>query len=417
MQWQIFLKPALPWVKVRPEGAKFMNGILDGKRERKIKVLHIIKTLNFGGAELNLFNLIQGIDPEQFEMHVGYSSGGEFESRFKEKGIKLFKFSEGNHKIKSLASFVILLRLIFYILKNKINIVQTHTFNAHIWGSIAAKIVGAKIIEHVHDFRYLTPLEFKRRRGVSRQYRYVKYLKNISDIVVVLTKQNYKFLISNKLYAENQVREIKNGVPFPKEMGLRGELKKILQHKLNIAEDSLVILTPCRIAPEKNIDLIFRIAPIVKEECRNAVFIVSGDGPLFEAFKEKCRELNLDSTIKMIGFYSQVYELLSISDIFLLPSFLELHSIALLESLSMKIPVVVSKNVGCNDEFIKSWDNGVLLDPFKDEGWAQVITKLLRDRDLRQSIGQKGYALCKEQFAIKHVAKKFEALYVELAGK
>jgi len=384
---------------------------------KKIKVFHIIKTLNFGGAELNLFNLIQEIDPDQFEMHVGYSSGGEFEAKFKEKGIKLFKFAEGNHKIKSFASLAILLRLIFYFLKNRINIVQTHTFNAHVWGSIAAKIVGAKIIEHVHDFRYLTPVEFERRRGVSRQYKYVKYFKNISDIVVVLTRQNYEFLISNKLYAENQVREIQNGVPFLKGIGSQKELKKILQRKLNLAEDSLIILTPCRIAPEKNVDLIFRIAPLVKKECRNAVFIVSGDGPLFEEFKVKCRELNLDTTIKMIGFYAQVYELLSISDIFLLPSFLELHSIALLEALSMKVPVVVSKNVGCNDEFIKNWDNGVLLDPFKNEGWAEAITKLLRDGKLRQSIGHKGYGLCEERFAIKRVANKFEALYVELTGK
>ncbi|MCK4946997.1 MAG: hypothetical protein KAS46_01360, partial [Candidatus Aureabacteria bacterium] len=73
---------------------------------KKIKVLHLIKTLSLWGAELNLFNLTRHIDPRHFETHIGYSTGGEFEKRFKESGIKLFKFAEGSHKIKSFASFV-----------------------------------------------------------------------------------------------------------------------------------------------------------------------------------------------------------------------------------------------------------------------------------------------------------------------
>ncbi len=381
---------------------------------KKIKVLHLIKTLSLGGAELNLFNLARHIDPRHFETHLGYSTGGEFEKRFKESGIKLFKFAEGSHKIKSVASFVILLRLTIYILRNRIQVIHTHTFNAHIWGSIAAKITGVKIIEHVHDFRYLTPCEFERRRGVSRQNKYVKYLKGVSDIVVVLTRQNYDFLISNKLYGRERIREIQNGIPVSTDISLKEAAKRKLRRDLKLTEKDLVILTPCRIAPEKNIDLIFRVAPIVKNEYQNTVFIISGNGPLFEEYKAKCNDLNLDRTIKMIGFYPQMYDLLSITDVFLLPSFLELHSIALLEALSMKVPVIASRGVGCNDEFIENWCNGVLLDPFTSNGWAEAIIKLFKNKGLRQSIGQKGYELCKDRFDIKDIAKRFEEIYAEL---
>lgn len=384
---------------------------------RKIKVLHLIKTLNLGGAELNLYNLMRAINSEQFEIHIGYSFGGAFESKFQASGIKLFKFAEGNHKIKSFASFVILFRLINYIYKNKIQIVHTHSFNTHIWGGIAAKIMRIKIIEHVHDSRYLTQPELKRRHSNGRNYKYIKYLRNFSDIVIVLTKQNVEFLISNKLYTKNQVREIQNGIPILNEIGAEEELKNKLKYKLNIIENNLVILTHCRIADEKNIDLIFRIAPIVKKEYENVVFIVSGDGPLSEKFKAKCQELKLDTTIKMIGFYPDVYELLSVSDVFLLPSFLELHSISLLEALSMKVPVVVSKKVGCNDEFIENWKNGVLLDPFTSDGWADAIIELLKDIKLRTSIAAEGYKLCKERFNIKDITKKIENIYVELNSK
>ena len=82
----------------------------------------------------------------------------------------------------------------------------------------------------------------------------------------------------------------------------------------------------------------------------------------------------------------------------------------------MKVPVIVSRDVGCNNEFIENWCNGVLLDPFTSNGWAEAVIKLLKDRELRQSIGQKGYELCKERFNVKDIAKKFEEIYAELIG-
>jgi glycosyltransferase involved in cell wall biosynthesis len=383
----------------------------------KIKILHIIKTLNLGGAETNLFNLVQVFDPTKVETHVAYSLGGEIEESFKTRNVKLFKFSLKSNKIKSFATIAIIPRLIRCILRNKIDIVHTHTFNAHIWGSIAAKITKKKIIEHVHDFRYLDPDEFKKRRGISNQYKYVKYLRNLSDIVVVLTKQNADFLIENNLYPKSRIREIQNGIPLPKNHYFVQENRNLIKNKLSISVNNLLILTPARIAPEKNIDLIFRIAPKVVNEVPGAIFLIAGNGPLLKEFEYKVKDARLHNSVKMLGFQSEIYELLGISNILLLPSFLELHSISILEAMSRKIPVVVSRDVGCNNEFITDWENGVLLDPFSDEGWAEALIKLLKVPGLRQKIGEKGYETCTSKFNINNVARKIESLYNELSKR
>lgn len=382
-----------------------------------VKVLHLIKTLNLGGAELNLFNLVREINPKEFEIHVGYSFGGEFEEGFRKEGVRLFKFARGRHKIKSLASLGIIFRIIIYILKNKIDIIHTHTFNAHIWGATAAKLTRRKIVEHVHDSRYLAPDEFKKRREFSRQYKHIKLFGRISDKVIVLTEQNYAFLRDNNLYDESQIRKIHNGIPFSNRENPRSKTDRNLRDKLDIKEDNLIILTPSRLSPEKNVDLIFELAPRVREKYPKAVFIISGDGPLFEEFRKKTQELKLEDTVRMIGFYPQIFDLLEITDIFLLPSLLELHSIAILEALSMKVPVVVSKDVGSNDEFIKDWHNGVLINPFGSDGWAEAIIKLLGDKELRRAIGQRGYELCQNNFDIQDVTRRIERVYVELIGK
>src|ERR1700693_1012346 len=107
----------------------------------KIRVLHVIKTLSLGGAETNLLNLVQAIDRERFEIHVAYSYGGQIEKRFKDAGVRLFKYASKNHKIKSLASFAIVRRLAMYMSEKDIAIVHTHNFNAQFWGLMAAKLV------------------------------------------------------------------------------------------------------------------------------------------------------------------------------------------------------------------------------------------------------------------------------------
>ena len=123
---------------------------------KKIRVLHIIKTLSLGGAETNLLNLVYAMNENQLvEAHVAYSWGGEIEERFLQNGVRLFKYSDENHRIKSLATLGIVFRLAKYILQHDIHIVHTHVFNAHVWGALAARLTGRKVVEHVHDFRYI----------------------------------------------------------------------------------------------------------------------------------------------------------------------------------------------------------------------------------------------------------------------
>lgn len=379
-----------------------------------IRVLHIIKTLGLGGAEVNLLNLLKALDPDTFELHAAYSYGGELESKFKEAGIRLCKYAAKDHKVKSLATIGIVARLAAYILRNKIDIVHTHTFSAHIWGSAAAKLTGRRIIEHVHDFRYLNPDDFARRRGFNNQYKFIRYFKNVSDRVVVLTRQNREFLTGQGLYPADRVREFYNGIPLLQGGADKVGIRRSFCKEFGLADDSLVILTPIRIAPEKNADLIVRIAAQLAKRVPQAVFVIAGDGPLVGKINQDVLDRGLAGHVKLIGYHPDIGRLLDACDVFLLPSFLELHSIAILEAMSKGVPVVISREVGCNSEFIRDWDNGVLLDPFNDAGWADALCALLQNESLRRKIGESGLQTCREKFDIRDAAERFETLYQEL---
>lgn len=376
---------------------------------RKIKVLHLIKTLDLGGAETNLFNLVNAMDVDRVESHVGYSHGGQIESRF--SGIAhLYKYARSSHRIKSPVSAWIVARLSAYVMRHQIDVIHTHNFNAHVWGCLAAKITKRKIVEHVHDFRYLDPAEYRRRHGHARQFKYAKYLKNVSDRVVVLTEQNRRYLLDHGLYPESKIRLIPNGLPPCQARGERAEIRR----RLGLGEATAVILTASRLSDEKNISLVLRVAPRVLAKNPGTVFVVAGSGPLLDALRREAADKGLERGVRFIGFHPDVGELLTASDIFFLPSFLELHSIAILEALDAALPVVVSGDAGCNAEFLRDGENGFLCDPFGDAGWSEALNRLLADADLRRRVGESGRRTCRELFDIRKTASRFEELYAEL---
>ena len=245
------------------------------------------------------------------------------------------------------------------------------------------------------------------------QFEYIKMFKGFSDRVIVLTQQNKDFVIRNRFCPPQNVVLLKNGIPLDRAKPADAGLKE----KWGIPRDHAVFLTPARISGEKNIDLLLKIAPLVAEQWPKVTFLISGDGPLLETYQKRVRDENLQGLVRLIGFYPDTKELLGSAYAMILPSFLELHPISILEALSMKVPVLASENVGCNSEVFHSWIDGVLLDAWAPQDWVKAILELLRNPSLRDSIASNGLRLCEEQFDIRLTAEKIRSIYVELTAK
>ena len=375
---------------------------------KKIRVLHVINTLDLGGAESNLYNLSKGFNSDRYEMHIAYSSGGEYETKFRKSGVPLFKFAERSHRIKSPASLMIIARLMAYILKYKIDIVHTHSFNTHIWGGIAGRLCRTKVIEHVHDARYMDPEEYFQRQGKVTQFYYAPYLKNLSNVTVVLTQQNIDYLVRTLGRRNTQVCLISNGIP-------RIE-PNLEEADLKLPDGSKVILTPSRLSSEKNVRLILDIAPSVIQQTKDAHFVIAGDGPQMEELKQEVAAKKLDQHIHFVGFVPNIKGYLQKAQVFLLPSLLELHSIAILEAMRSRVPLVISEGIGCHDEIFTDRKNALLRDPFSKNGWAEAIIELLESESLTEKISKSAHNLFEKAFVIDHTVRRFEQLYDKLAS-
>ena len=120
---------------------------------------------------------------------------------------------------------------------------------------------------------------------------------------------------------------------------------------------------------------------------------------------------------RFIGFYPELKELLSIASVFIQPTLLELHSITMLEAMSMGVPVLVSKGVGCNDNFITHGVNGFLLDPYNIKEWCDTVIMLLDNNALFQSIAKNERKLIEDKCDIRKTVKNFETIYSQLVQR
>ncbi len=378
-------------------------------------MLHIIKSFKLGGAETNLRNLIAAAS-EGVEPHVAYSVGGAFEDWFRNQDVALFKYAQCDHKVKSFATLAIVIRLAMYIRKEKIQIVHTHNYSSHVWGALAAKLSGAKVVEHVHDFRYEEP-DYNVARGVNpSQFNFVKHTARLSDRLVVLTRNNEAFLRKHRIVTADKVRVMFNGIDTNNQAKVSSEA---IREQLSIGLGRRVVLTAARISKEKNIGFVLDIVHLLRKSPdfdTKTLFLIAGDGPERAALEARVVDEGLSNVVRFIGFYPNVLELLAISEIFLQPTLLELHSITMLEAMVMDIPVLVSKDVGCNNEFITHGIDGFLLDPSNAEIWVEAILKLMADRNRAREIGKAGGVLTKKKCDINNTVEQMEQLYKELAS-
>lgn len=94
------------------------------------------------------------------------------------------------------------------------------------------------------------------------------------------------------------------------------------------------------------------------------------------------------------------------ADAFVLPSFNEAFPLVNLEAMEYKLPIV-STNVGGIPDEVRDGDSGFVVEPKDSNALADAICKLIGDAQLRRKMGDKAYALLRENFTQDHFEKSF----------
>ncbi len=147
-----------------------------------------------------------------------------------------------------------------------------------------------------------------------------------------------------------------------------------------------------------------------------AHLLMVGDGPDLDSAVRLTREYGLEGRVHFLGEQDQVPPLLSIADVFLLPSMQESFGLAALEAMACEVPVVAS-SVGGLPEVIEHGRNGFLLPPGDLEGMAATALSVLTDAALRQRIAATALHTVRKRFCSERIVPMYEAYYEEVLAR
>jgi N-acetyl-alpha-D-glucosaminyl L-malate synthase BshA len=164
--------------------------------------------------------------------------------------------------------------------------------------------------------------------------------------------------------------------------------------------------------PVKRVEAAMEIFHRIRKRVR-AKFLLVGEGPDLSRAMRMAHDLNIGCDVEALGEQEHVIPLLSVSDLFLLPSVTESFGLAALEAMACSVPVVASRAGGL-PEVIEDGVTGFLHPPEDLQGMADSGIALLTDAKLHARFAKASRDRAEEFFCAKRVVPQYEAYYQEV---
>jgi len=349
---------------------------------RDKNILFVITKLELGGAQKQLLNLIKHLDRENNNIFLFTAKSGLLHAEtLSMAGLKVKKsgfLERSPHPLKDLLA---LCELYFFIKRNNIDIVHTHSSKAGILGRIAAWLAKAKGVVHtVHGWSFNDYQPF----FVRELYIFLERLvARVTDILVVVSCHDRTKGIANHIGTIGKYVLIRYGINYSEFAGTdNGNVRK----ELGLTADDLVVGMVACFKPQKAPQDFIKMASLVNEVLPEVKFILIGDGILRKKIEYLIRQLKLQKQIVLLGWRRDIPRILSALDIFVLTSLWEGLPISVLEAMASSKSVVVTDTGGVR-EVVRENETGFLTAPKDIPAMAQRLEILLKDKGLREAYG------------------------------
>jgi N-acetyl-alpha-D-glucosaminyl L-malate synthase BshA len=174
-------------------------------------------------------------------------------------------------------------------------------------------------------------------------------------------------------------------------------------------ERAKIVVHVSNFRPVKRIDAVVSVFDRIRAHVPAHLLLI-GDGPDLGIAYRMARELGLTSVMHAVGAQEEVLSLLSVSDVFLLPSSQESFGLAALEAMACEVPVVAS-NIGGLPEVIEHGVSGFLHPLEALDDMAASAVRLLTDPELHRTVATNACRRVHEHFCADLVVPMYEACY------
>ena len=356
-----------------------------------MRVLHVITTLDVGGAErlmVDLLPRLNNVDDIFVELVVFKGKKTSFYHEIDSNGIKI-KILSKSHGVYNIMNIIKMVPLV-----GKYDIVHTHNTACQFYTAIAHKIVRSKafLVTTEHN-------STNRRRSIKWFKSFDKWMYNCYDAIVCIARQTYVNL-ERYLEDDSQLKIIYNGVDINRFLKPIGSVS---------GKREYIITMVAAYRPQKDFDTLLRAITHLPSNYR--LWIVGGGDPREgERIKSYCTQLDLGDRVDFMGVRSDVPDILEKSDVIVLSSHWEGLSLSSIEGMACGRPFIASDVDGLHEVVDGA---GVLFPEGDDCELASKIRYLCEHPDVYQEVARKCQARAMK-YDISVMADKYLSLYYSL---
>ncbi len=233
----------------------------------------------------------------------------------------------------------------------------------------------------------------------------VAYSIEQSDVVTAVSES-----LRASTYTELGVTHAIDVIPNFLDCGLHRRLHlPDLRRQLARDSNTRLIAHVSNFRPVKRIDAVMHVFARIRRQVPARLLLV-GDGPELGTAYRLGRQLGIADDVEIVGAQEEVLPLLSVSDLFLLPSAQESFGLAALEAMACEVPVVASA-VGGVPEVVEDGVTGFLHAPDDLDGMAASAVALLKDPARHRAVADAARRRVCDRFSADLVVPKYEACY------
>lgn len=377
---------------------------------QKIKILHVSAS-SVGGIGRLVLDIAKFLNKDRFEVSVAFGSEYPLDKEFLKNNIRIYRVGI-SRRMSPLANAKAIYQLYHILKKKKFDIVHTHTSTGGLVGRVASKLSNTPVTIYQAAGYPLHKPQF----SLSKRALFLfleRILNYFTDHYVAVSENLKQQTIEKGIARPEKISVIYHGVDLKSFDYVPCKDKDKLKRELELKHDVSVIGTMGRLDTQKGISFLLMAASIILKLFPETIFLVVGDGPLKPQLEKLSQDLNISNKVLFTGWIDDVPNILSVMDIFCLPSLWEAFGIVLVEAMAMRLPIVAA-NVEGIPEVMKDGETGILVPPKKPEALAAAIMKLLKDKTLARQMGEAGRKRVEELFLMNTIIGEYEKLYLRL---
>jgi len=358
-----------------------------------MKLIHFITSLEMGGAQAVLYDLVTHLDAQQFEHHIIFIHDGPYRKTLAQAHIPTHQLIGFISPYNALALY----RLIKLIKQINPDCLHTVLWSANWLGRIAAWWLGIRCINSLHN-------------NVDQNGTVRTMLDKLAPAPkqLIAVSQEVKESYTQFHPTACPITVIPNGVDFE---GIRQFARKNMLNRadLGYTKQNIIIGSVGRFQPVKRYELLLETFKLLHTENSGVRLLLIGSGPQEQELRNKALALGISQFVRF-ATNQRAYPYYPLMDLFVLSSQKEGISIALLEAMSYGVPPVITYHSSTHPVVIHK-QNGYVAKTSKATSFAYTLRPLIADTSLRKQIGSAAQTTIKTRFNIPAMVAAYEKIF------